>query len=106
MDGFDWSPDGAWLAYRADQLADEVMELFTVAPEGGPTTLVSGGGLASDVLAFDWSADGTRLVYRAGQLVDDQVELFVAAPDGGAVNAAISGPITAGGDVVRFARRW
>jgi Tol biopolymer transport system component len=100
---FQWSPDGAWIAYMADQLVDDRVDLYVAPPGGGGSTQVSGTPvLGGRVGFFDWSADGSRLVYQADQLVDDQLELFVAAPDGSAVNAAISGPLTAGGDVLSF----
>jgi len=110
VDFFDWqwSPDGQWLAYRADQRVDAVDELFTSAPDGSLNIQVSGllvGG--GDVInrgggSFRWSADSERLVYTADQLDDDVVELFVAAPDGSVGNIAISGEITENGDVFTF----
>jgi hypothetical protein len=104
-----WSPDGDWLAYRADQLTDNTVELFTASADGSANVLVSGiiadGGnvAALSGRAFQWSPDGTWLVYSADQVEDEKFELFVAAPDGGTTNLSVSGVLTSGGDVIKFA---
>jgi len=108
---FQWSPDGQWVAYRADQRVDEMIELFASRPDGSFNKRVSGplvvGGdvrRINDIEPhYDWSADGKRLVYLADQVVDERFELFVAAPDGNAINASLSGTLTGGGNVFFFA---
>jgi hypothetical protein len=39
---FQWSPDGTHLAYNADQDIDEMIELYTVQPDGTDNVKVSG----------------------------------------------------------------
>jgi len=51
------------------------------------------------------SPDRRYVAYIADEETVGTLELFVAAPDGGVVNAAISGPLTAGGDVFSFLTR-
>jgi len=81
FDGYQISPEGSRVIYRADQAADDVKELYTV-PITGPAdegiklngTLVAGG----DVTSFQISSDGSHVVYRADQDTDDVYELYVS----------------------------
>lgn len=81
---FTWSRDGRYLAYRADQRADEVFELFVSDVSGAaPTTpvlvngpLVAGGDIVSS--AYEFTPDNARIVYLADQDVDLMNELYIA----------------------------
>ena len=78
-----WAPDGAHLAYRADQDADDVFELFTVRPDGTGNVRASRPLVAAgDVNLFAWAPDGSRLAYLASALAADRTELFSVRPDG------------------------
>jgi Tol biopolymer transport system component len=91
--GYQISPEGSRVIYRADQDADDVKELYSV-PITGPfgdgvklnATLVPGG----DVTAFRISPDGRWVVYRADQDTDDVYELY--ATDEGAPSGPTSTP--------------
>jgi Tol biopolymer transport system component len=82
---FAFSPDGATVAYVADQLADGVYELFAVdlaAP--GTATRLNGELVADgDVCDFRFSPDSSRIAYCADQDVEGVAELYgveLAAP--------------------------
>jgi Tol biopolymer transport system component len=96
------SADGAWSVYRADQLQDDVFELFRVNAHGTGkrerlnAELVFGG----DVLSYQLSPDGQRVVYRADQSVDETFELFVRPLDGATPPVRLNASLPAGGDVL------
>jgi Tol biopolymer transport system component len=110
---FEISPDGARVVYRADQLGDELFELFSVPLDGSSPPvrlnprLVAGGDVRSDdrdprygtQSPFLVSPDGQRVVYRADQYRDEVFELFSVPITGGRA-IAVSGPLVAGGDVL------
>jgi Tol biopolymer transport system component len=81
-----FSPDGRLIAYRADQLSDDVFELFVVDVSGGVPAearringpLAAGG----DVSSYAFAPDGNGIAYRADQRADDLVELFYADTSG------------------------
>lgn len=115
--GLIWAPNGARLAYVADQLTNNVFELFTAAKSvassavrvSGP--IVAGGeiydplpGLAGEpvVHPIQWFQDCSFIFYLADHRVNDQVELFVADPIVDGSGDVISRPMAAGGDVFRF----
>ena len=83
--GYQISPDGSRVVYRAEQQADGVVELFSV-PLTGPSSagiklngaFVAGG----DVSSFAISRDGRWIVYRADQDTDDVFELFITDEGG------------------------
>jgi Tol biopolymer transport system component len=87
------SPDGASVAYLADQDADEVVELYAVPLDGsaparrlsGP--MVAGGDVRSpaepldEVPPFRFRPDGRALTYLADQRTDEVTELFLSFLD-------------------------
>ncbi len=99
---FAWAPDSSRIAYRADQLTDNIYELFTSDPIGNGNVRVS-GSLATNgnVYNFSWSPDSRYLAYMANQLSNDVFELYTAAPDG-SLNPRVSGPMPYNGDVQGF----
>src|SRR5262249_44592249 len=76
---FVFSADGKHVAYRADQLEDEVFELFGAPSDGSAAPwrlsrpMVTGGDVLSDLAT---SSDGTRVLYRADQAFDEAFELY------------------------------
>ena len=106
---FVWSPDGTKLAFRADALNDEVVELFVVDIAGAklePPTKVSGKlKPLGDVLAFHWSPNSQYVAYLADQDDDERRELYAVAVSGKAPGPAtkVNGKIVPGqGDVLSF----
>jgi len=93
-------PDSSAVFYRAEQAADDVMELWRVPLDGSAPparlngSLVSGGG----VYEFTLTPDGSHCLYKADQLVDDVFELF-SVPTGGGPPVRLNGSLVAGGDV-------
>lgn len=104
---FQWSPDSARLAYRADQEIDGVYELYTVLPDGGGQVKVSGstasGGSVDNF--FKWSPNGSRLAYRSDEQVANRQELYTVLADGsGRVRVSVElGP---GGNVLFNSYNW
>jgi Tol biopolymer transport system component len=78
---FGFSPDGARIAYIADQDADEVLELYAVQTTAPGTSAKLNGALVEggDVCQFEFSPDSTRVAYCADQEKDGTLELFTAA---------------------------
>jgi Tol biopolymer transport system component len=103
------SPDGRYAVYRADQEVDEQFELYSVPLAGGAPVklnapLPPGGDVGSSQSypsAFLISPDSQTVVYPADQEVDDRFELY-RVPIGGGAAGRISGPMVAGGGIVRF----
>jgi WD40-like Beta Propeller Repeat len=60
------SPDGRFVAYRADQVTEGTFELYTVPIGGGTVTNVSQlSGTILEVKEFAWAPDSTRVAFRA-----------------------------------------
>lgn len=103
---FNFSPDGATVAYRADAAIDEMYELFVVDVAGavpGPAMQVNTAlptGADVDV-RWVWSPDGTRIIYEAAQDVAAEIELFVVDISSGVPSAPlqVSGQMGTGGNV-------
>jgi hypothetical protein len=97
---FALSPDGARAVYLADQVTNDVVELFSVALDGSSPAvrisapMVTGG----DVTSVQVAPDSGRVVYLADQLVNNQVELFGVAITGGAV-VRLNSALVSGGNV-------
>lgn len=73
------SPAGDRVVYLADQLTNDVFELFSVNVASGLTfRLNSPPPLNSDVTAFRVSPDGQRVLYLADAIVNEQRELFLS----------------------------
>jgi Tol biopolymer transport system component len=100
-DEFEFSPDSQHIAYIADQDANDVLELYSVAVANLGTsqklngTLVSGG----DVCRFHFAPDSSRVAYCADQTTDDLVELYTVALDTPAMSTKINPPLATNGRV-------
>jgi Tol biopolymer transport system component len=103
-----FSPDGARVLYLADQVTDEVLELFIAPVDGSQPALRVSGALVpgGDVPfghdlppQFGFSADGQHAFYLADELSDDVIELFRVPLDGSRNSVRRSEPLVAGGDV-------
>ena len=100
--GFRISPDGSRVVFCADQSADELFELYSVAIDGtsAPLTLnaalVAGGDVQPE---FEIGPAGTWVAYLADQEVDERFELFGAALDGSTGPVKLSATLIADGDV-------
>jgi Tol biopolymer transport system component len=84
--GIGLSPDGSTVVYTADQITNNVHELFSVPVAGGTSIrlnapLVSGGA----VFGFRFAPDSSTVVYLGDQDVDDLDELYAVSSSGGAV---------------------
>ncbi|MFN7941571.1 MAG: hypothetical protein U0X73_08210 [Thermoanaerobaculia bacterium] len=96
---FEISPDSQRVIYRADQEADGVVELYSVAIGGGPATKLNGtltpGGF---VHLAEILPGGQRVVYAAEQDAPGVVELF-SVPIAGGAPVKLNAPLDAGSDV-------
>ncbi len=94
---FSWSPDSSRIAYRADQRAVGVIELFTVEPDGNDDLRISGDlTTGGDVTDFVWSPDSRFVAYRANQDSAVIFELYVTTPDDSSNDTKVSGTPMAG----------
>ena len=79
--GFDWSPNGSFIAFRInkDAVNNAIFDVFTTLPNAaGPGTKVSGPfNEAPGVTAFAWASNSVNIAYIANQNSAD--ELFVAS---------------------------
>lgn len=99
-----WSPDESRIAYRADQEADGVFELYTVRTNAGENLKVnpvfappSAANDGVTVAEVRWSRDSSRLAFVTAEYLTIRDPLFgddlvltrrteqVAAPNGSAV---------------------
>ncbi len=97
------SPDSTRVVYRADQITNNVFELFSVPIAGGAveklnSPLVSGGDVFND---FQISSDNTRVIYRADQSTNDVFELF-SVPIVGGMTERLNANLTTQGGVNDF----
>jgi Tol biopolymer transport system component len=80
---FRWAPDGSRIAYQAEQLVDDLVEIFTSLPDGTQNAKISGelvpGGRIS---FFKWAPNSQRIGYLAYRLGVTQNDLFTALADG------------------------
>jgi len=93
------SPDAKRVIYQADQVEDEVDELFSVPIRGGESIklngpLVEGGDV---FIRFAITPDSQRVVYLADQNIDQVDELF-SVPASGGTATRISIPSTVPND--------
>ena len=105
LSGYKFSPDGARVAYRADQDVLDRTELYSV-PIASPgvsvklnATLVQEGDVTR---GFAFTPDSTHVGYVADQDVDTVLELYAVALANPGVAAKLNGALTAGGDVCNF----
>jgi dipeptidyl aminopeptidase/acylaminoacyl peptidase len=101
---FQASPDGRWLAFRANPERRFVDELFVVPSGGshGPVRLNAPLDNGADVLAFAIDARSRCVVYQADQDVRLQIELYSVALDGSGAPRRLNGALVPGGDVSSF----
>jgi Tol biopolymer transport system component len=97
-----WSPDGALIAYVAEQVTAGVAEVFVGSPDGTGNIKISGalvpnGNASLGVAGEVWSPNGARVQYRADQLVNGTNELFTSTTNGGANNRITNPPIVPAG---------
>jgi Tol biopolymer transport system component len=97
------SPDGATVAYVADQEVSCRFELYGAPTAGGTAqklsgSLVSGG----DVLDGVRFTPDLRVVYLADQELDERFDLYSVPSDGSAAPAKLDGPLGQDRDVTQF----
>jgi len=91
----------AWITYRADELADQVFELFLVDLDdpGNSERLnpdLVGGGFVNRSL---FTPDSASVVYRAEQDTDDQLELYLVDIDQPGTSTKLNPPLDPDRDV-------
>jgi len=79
---FGWAPNSSRLAYIANQVAQNIFELFTSTPDGATILKLSGDmGNNGEVDEFAWAPDNSQIAYLADQINDVGVELYTALPN-------------------------
>jgi Tol biopolymer transport system component len=98
---FGFSPDGARIAYIADQDADDVLELYAVNAAVPGTSIKLNGALVAngDVCQFEFSPDATRVAYCADQEKDGTLELYTVAFGTPGQSVKMNPPLVSGGEV-------
>jgi len=98
------SPDGQFVAYKADQESKGLFELFSVPIAGGTVVNVSRQINSNPlrVINFAWAPDGSRIAFTAqSDLTAGDVDLFTNQPRGNnPLRVSISLPV--GGEVRDF----
>ena len=95
---FQISPDGTRVVYRADQLTNDVAELFSVPIDGSASatrlnpTLVAGGDVTGE---YRIDPTGARVVYMADQETDGRMELY-SVPLAGGPALKLNAPLPVG----------
>jgi Tol biopolymer transport system component len=96
---FQWSPDSALIAYRADQDTPNKTELYTTDPDGSKNNRISGTLLSDgDVDEFKWDELGSSIGYLANQISLILTDLFASLPDGVANTRLSSDLVDENGD--------
>ncbi|TWU28154.1 hypothetical protein [Bythopirellula polymerisocia] len=100
-EGLQFSPNSSRVLYLADQLTNNVNELFSVPSGGGIIirlngSLVANGDVFSTGLQF--SPDSSRVLYRADQVTDTVNEIFIV-PSAGGFTTKLNGQLVLNGDV-------
>jgi Tol biopolymer transport system component len=101
-EGFQVSPDGAWVAFRADRFVAGKFELFAAPTDGSAPPHPLGPALANtaDVQpGFRITSDSRRVVWRADATVVTRLDLFSAPIDGSAAAIQLAGAATSDEDV-------
>lgn len=99
--GYQFSPDGATIAYMSDQDTDETRELYAVdvgnlgVSSKLNGTLVAGGNLCD----FKFSPDSTHVAYCADQDTDGVLELYLVEIAVPGVSSKLNPALVADGDV-------
>lgn len=95
------SADSANVVYRADQITDNVVELFSVPIQGGEQKRLNDDLLSNNRIPeeFSISSDNARVIYAAQQNTSGQSELF-SVPLGGGVPVRLNADLPGGGDVI------
>jgi Tol biopolymer transport system component len=100
---FELAPDGSRVVYRADQVSDEVFELFSAPLDGSSAPVRLHPDLAPDgdvgLLSARVDPSSSRVVFGADLLADEVLELFAAPIDGSAAPLRLSVPFVSGGDL-------
>jgi Tol biopolymer transport system component len=96
-----FTPNGARIAYIADQQVDERQELFSVsvATPGSSTKLNGTMTAQGDVCRFEFSHDSTRVAYCGDQQTDEVMELFLVSLTAPGVSQKLNPQLVAGGNV-------
>lgn len=95
------SPDSTCVVYRADQVFEDLYELYGVSIDGGHAVRLNGGAFVAGGLVNDFaiSPNSTTVVYRG--LRDAAVYALFSVPSGGGTPVKLNGPLA--GNVDSFA---
>ena len=92
-----WAPDSSRVAYEADQVLDDRVEIFTSLAAGGGNTVINGPlVLNGDATERAWSPDASHLAYIGDQDTDGVIELYIRPGDGSGASMKVSHAVPAG----------
>ena len=100
---FQVAPDSQLVVYRADEVVDEKMELFSAPVDGSAARVRLLGAMIpnGDVLDYQITPNSLGVVYRADQLVDERLDLGAVGINGGTAYW-LNKEMVAGGDVTAY----
>jgi Tol biopolymer transport system component len=103
-DHYGFSPDGAWIAYLADQDTDETIELYAVATATPGTSNKLNGTLPAggDLCNFKFDPASLRVAYCAEEITNNVIELFLVELAMPGVSTRLNSPLVAGGRVTNY----
>jgi hypothetical protein len=101
---FKFTPNSQNVVYRADELVDERVELFSVPVDGSTerVRLISPMIPEGDVMDYQITPNSLGVVYMADQIMDERFDLGSVSVNGG-TNNWLNKDMVLGGDVTAFA---
>ena len=99
LDSFAWAPDSSRIAYIADEISNDVFELFTVQPDGSGRLKVSANITVTGADVFgvpSWAPDSSRIAYVADLNADEVYELYTSQPTVATSSIKVNGTLRGG----------
>ena len=93
-----FSPDGAWVYYRADAVVDGRIELFRVPSDGSASPMALSGPIVSGGAVqgtFRITPDGSLVLFRADREVQFREDLYSVPSDGSAPPLRLNSNVSA-----------
>jgi Tol biopolymer transport system component len=103
-ESYEFSPDGTWIGYIADQDTDDVLELYAVPTATPGTSSKLNGTLAAggDLCNFVFDPTSQRVAYCAEEETNGVIELFIVELTAPGVTTKLNSPLVAGGRVTDY----
>lgn len=98
--GAQFSPDGQWVVYVANELSPQNEDLFVTRPRGGEIVQLNKRAQPNADVSFSRiSPSSDTVIYWSDQDTDEVFELYSVPINGGVPPVKLNGQLTTGGDV-------